>query len=232
MTVEHLLLALLDTPKVREILRACGADLVRLRSELKEFIDALDAAPARRRRRGARSAADAGLPARAAARGVPRAVERPEGSRRRQRARRDLQREAEPRGVPARAGRTSRGSTWSITSRTACRRSPRGEARGATTATPRRARPARAAARSSNTPPISTRSPQAGKIDPLIGRTARGRAHHRDPVPPPQEQPAVRRRSRRRQDRDRRGLGAPDRRGQGARRAAPTARSTRSTWAR
>jgi ATP-dependent Clp protease ATP-binding subunit ClpA len=39
MTVEHLLLAILDTPKVREILRACGADTARLRKELKEFID-------------------------------------------------------------------------------------------------------------------------------------------------------------------------------------------------
>jgi len=39
-TVEHLLLALLDTPQVVEILKACGTDLVRLRRELKEFIDA------------------------------------------------------------------------------------------------------------------------------------------------------------------------------------------------
>ena len=37
-TVEHLLLALLDTPQVAEVLRACGADLGRLRGELKEFI--------------------------------------------------------------------------------------------------------------------------------------------------------------------------------------------------
>ncbi len=39
MTVEHLLLAIIDTPKVREILRACGADATRLRKELKEFVD-------------------------------------------------------------------------------------------------------------------------------------------------------------------------------------------------
>ena len=39
MTVEHLLLAILDTPKVREVLRACGADLVRLRRELEQFIE-------------------------------------------------------------------------------------------------------------------------------------------------------------------------------------------------
>jgi ATP-dependent Clp protease ATP-binding subunit ClpA len=39
MTVEHLLLSIIDAPKVREILRACGADTNRLRKELKEFID-------------------------------------------------------------------------------------------------------------------------------------------------------------------------------------------------
>jgi ATP-dependent Clp protease ATP-binding subunit ClpA len=39
LTVEHLLLAILDTPKVREILRACGADLTKLKQEIKEHID-------------------------------------------------------------------------------------------------------------------------------------------------------------------------------------------------
>ncbi len=39
MTVEHLLLAIIGTPKVREILRGCGADGTRLRKELQEFID-------------------------------------------------------------------------------------------------------------------------------------------------------------------------------------------------
>ncbi|MGH8494632.1 MAG: ATP-dependent Clp protease ATP-binding subunit ClpA [Gammaproteobacteria bacterium] len=39
MTVEHLLLALVDVPRVIEILRACGADIERLRRELIEFID-------------------------------------------------------------------------------------------------------------------------------------------------------------------------------------------------
>jgi len=39
MTVEHLLLAILDTPKVREVLRACGADTHKLKNELKTFID-------------------------------------------------------------------------------------------------------------------------------------------------------------------------------------------------
>ena len=39
MTVEHLLLAIIDTPRVNEILRGCGADATRLKKELQEFID-------------------------------------------------------------------------------------------------------------------------------------------------------------------------------------------------
>ena len=46
---------------------------------------------------------------------------------------------------------------------------------------------------------------------------ARGRAHHPGAVPPHQEQPALCRRARRRQDGDRRGPGPQDRRGRGAR---------------
>jgi ATP-dependent Clp protease ATP-binding subunit ClpA len=39
LTVEHLLLSILDTPKVREILRACGADMNRLKDALTEHLD-------------------------------------------------------------------------------------------------------------------------------------------------------------------------------------------------
>ncbi len=39
MTVEHLLLSIIDAPRVREILKACGADLARLSGELQKFID-------------------------------------------------------------------------------------------------------------------------------------------------------------------------------------------------
>ncbi|MGB6449759.1 MAG: Clp protease N-terminal domain-containing protein, partial [Steroidobacteraceae bacterium] len=39
LTVEHQLLAIIDTPKVREILRACGADLAKLKQELKDHLD-------------------------------------------------------------------------------------------------------------------------------------------------------------------------------------------------
>ena len=39
LTVEHLLLAIVDTPRIREILRACGADLTKLKQELKDHIE-------------------------------------------------------------------------------------------------------------------------------------------------------------------------------------------------
>jgi ATP-dependent Clp protease ATP-binding subunit ClpA len=39
LTVEHLLLSILDTPKVREILRACGADLNKLKDSLNDHLD-------------------------------------------------------------------------------------------------------------------------------------------------------------------------------------------------
>jgi ATP-dependent Clp protease ATP-binding subunit ClpA len=39
MTIEHLLLAILDAPKVSEVLVACGADLESLRIELGRFLD-------------------------------------------------------------------------------------------------------------------------------------------------------------------------------------------------
>ncbi len=39
MTVEHLLLAIIEVPTVNEILKGCGADLARLRRELEQFIE-------------------------------------------------------------------------------------------------------------------------------------------------------------------------------------------------
>jgi ATP-dependent Clp protease ATP-binding subunit ClpA len=39
LTVEHLLYAIVDTPRVREILRACGADPAKLRDDLKDHLE-------------------------------------------------------------------------------------------------------------------------------------------------------------------------------------------------
>src|SRR5690554_2235352 len=40
MTVEHLLLALIDTTEANIVLNACGANLVLLRKELSDFVEA------------------------------------------------------------------------------------------------------------------------------------------------------------------------------------------------
>ena len=39
MTVEHLLLALLDNDAASTVLQACGADIVKLRKDLDDFVD-------------------------------------------------------------------------------------------------------------------------------------------------------------------------------------------------
>ncbi|MCP5351287.1 MAG: ATP-dependent Clp protease ATP-binding subunit ClpA, partial [Oceanospirillaceae bacterium] len=39
MTVEHLLLALLDNDAARDVLSACGSDIERLRKDLLDFVD-------------------------------------------------------------------------------------------------------------------------------------------------------------------------------------------------
>src|SRR5258705_2868345 len=39
MTVEHLLLAIVDTAKGGEVLKSCGADAAKFKTELKQFID-------------------------------------------------------------------------------------------------------------------------------------------------------------------------------------------------
>jgi ATP-dependent Clp protease ATP-binding subunit ClpA len=40
LTVEHLLLAILDTPRVREVLKGCGADLDQLGADLRQHVAA------------------------------------------------------------------------------------------------------------------------------------------------------------------------------------------------
>ena len=105
-TVEHLLLALLDNPSAAEVLRACSANIDDLRKSLTQFIkentptvggtDEVDTQPT------------LGFPARDPARDHACAVhrQRQEGSHRRQRAGGDLRREGFARRLlPAPAGR-------------------------------------------------------------------------------------------------------------------------------
>ena len=157
-------------------------------------------------RRGSRRAADARIPARAAAGGVPRPIERQERSHRRQCAGRDLQRKAVACRLPARACRTCRAWMSSISSRTACRRPAARSAASARTAAARgcRARRRRRRQRTGEVCDQPQRGGAQGQDRSADRPQARGRAHHRDPLPPAQEQSALRRRGRRRQDRDRR----------------------------
>ncbi len=70
MTVEHLLLALLDNEAAATVLRACGANLDKLRHDLQEFIDSTTPLiPQHDEDRG--DPADPGLPARFATRRIP-----------------------------------------------------------------------------------------------------------------------------------------------------------------
>ena len=153
-----------------------------------------------RRRRGCE--ADRRLPARHPARRDPRAVLGPRGGHRRQRAGRDLRRAREPRRLfPAGAGHDPlrRGQLHLPRHRQAGRRlrgaagarrdedGGAGEGRGR----PARRRPTR----SRPTASTSTRRPRRPHRSADRPRR-RDQPHHPDSLPPPQEQPAARRRSR------------------------------------
>ena len=103
-TVEHLLLALLDNPSAAEVLRACGANLDDLRKSLTHFIDEHASS-------GCDTTRSDTQPTLGFQRVIQRAImhvqsSRQEGSHRRQRAGRDLRREGLARRLlPAPAGR-------------------------------------------------------------------------------------------------------------------------------
>ena len=174
-TVEHLLLALLDNPSAAEVLRACSANIDDLRKSPDELHQGQHA-PGRRHRRGGHPA-HAGFPASDPARDHARAVhrQRQEGSDRRQRAGRDLRREGFARRLlPAPAGRDA-ARTWSTSSRTASEeRSARGEAKpGESRGRKRRGGEAKQNEKASPLEQFTQNLNQLakdGKIDPLIGR--------------------------------------------------------------
>ena len=228
-TVEHLLLALLDNPTAAEVLRACGANMDELRKQPGAAYRRADAAH-RRRPRG-RHPAHARLPARDPARDPARPILRQEGSDRRERAGRDLRREGLARGVlPAAAGNHAarRGQLHFARHHQDAAAAP-GQERAGSRAGRRSARPANS--------PLDNYTQNlnalalAGKIDPLIGRDKELERVVQTLCRPAQEQPAARRRGGRRQDRDRRRPGAAHRRRQRARTCSRSARCSRSTWA-
>jgi ATP-dependent Clp protease ATP-binding subunit ClpA len=171
-TVEHLLLALLDNPSAAEVLRACSANIDDLRV-IAVQLHQRQHAPGGRHRRGGHPA-HAGFPARDPARHHARAVhgQRQEGSHRRQRARGHLWRERLARRVlPAPAGRDAPGR-----GQFHCPRHQEGRAARA------RQRPSQAEGEEGGGERNEKASPleqftqnlnqlaKDGKIDPLIGR--------------------------------------------------------------
>ena len=102
-TLEHLLLALIDDQDAAAVMRACNVDLDKLQAQPRRLHRSRTRQSGHRGQRGFQ--ADRRLPARDPARRDPRAVVRPRGGDRRQRAGRDLRRAREPRRLfPARAG--------------------------------------------------------------------------------------------------------------------------------
>ena len=213
-TVEHLLLALLDTPHrhrhVESVRHGPRAPTARAEGIHRGF----HAAAARRGRRGHRSAADAGFPARAAARRLSRPIERPQRGHSDQRARRDFRREAI-------AGRLFTG----IAGRDAARRrelhfARRAEGAGSQQSRSGRRRCRRRAAGRIESARALHDEPQCtgrGGQDRSADRAAaRGRANRADTLSTPQEQSVVRRRGWGREDGARRRARTPHHRGQGA----------------
>ncbi len=202
MTVEHLLLAIIDTAEGPR-------DPARLRRRRRAAAQGTQGIhrpddPAAQAGRRARGSADARFPARAAACRLPRPVERQEGSLGLERAGRDLQREALARRLPARAAghRAARRRQLHHPRPGEARRGARGPRRGCA-AGRRRAR----VRGQLGAGEVRHQPEQAGAgrpHRPADRAPARDRADDRDPVPAPQEQPALRRRGRRRQDRTRR----------------------------
>ena len=207
-TLEHLLLALIDDQDAAAVMRACNVDLDKLQRNLVVLSRIRTRKPGHRRRRGFQ--ADRRLPARDPARRDPCAVVRPRGGDRRQRAGRDLRRAREPRRLfPARAGHDPlrRGQLHQPRHRQAAghvgvapgaRRRRGGRRQGRRRRAEEEGRRARGL----------LRQPQQegeGRQDRSADRPrGRDQPHHPGAVPPAEEQSAVRRRCRRRQDRDRR----------------------------
>ena len=218
-TLEHLLLALIEDVHAGRVMEACGVNTGELRDAVRHYLDnELEALKVAGRHR---SLADQRLPARRPARHPPRPVLGPRRGDRRQRARRAFLRARELRRLfPAAAGHepARRGHLHQPRRRQGRGRRPArrdqgrrgGQAGG-------RQEEARIRAQA-----VHRQSQREGRGRPRRSADrarARGRPHHPDPLPPLEEQPALCRRSRRRQDRDRRRAGAQDRRGRRPRRA-------------
>ena len=239
-TLEHLLLGLTDDSDAATVLRACGVDLDKLRTDLTEFLDKDLAGLATDRPGDPKPTA-----------GFQRVVQR--AAIHVQSSGRDevtganvlvaLFSERESHAVYfLQTQDMTRLDAVNFISHGIAKAPGRGAQRPVQGRPARPTATARAGARGKTQPPRPGRAVQLlrqpqqegdGRQDrPADRARERDRAHHPDPVPPHQEQPALCRRSRRRQDRDRRGAGQAHRRGRRAGGAGEVDDLSRSTWAR
>jgi ATP-dependent Clp protease ATP-binding subunit ClpA len=166
-TVEHLLLAMLDNPSAAEVLKACGVDLDEMRGVLTDFIN--EHTP----RLAAHSDADT-QPTQGFQRVIQRAILHVQSSGKKEVTGANVLvavfGEKESHAVYFLNQRGSPGSTSSTTSRTA---SPRRRSRSRTRPRKRRTTAKAAASRRARSTPITVNlnaMARNGKIDPLIGR--------------------------------------------------------------
>ena len=202
-TLEHLLLALADDQDAATVLRACGVDLDKLKRDLTEFLDKDLAGLVTER--GGDPKPTAGFQ-----RVVQRAAIHVQSSGRDEVTGANVlvalfsERESHAvyflqlqdmtrldavnfisHGIAKAPGRSrSRARCRARRSRASSGEREAGEGGEASAA-------AAARTRCRTTASTSTRRRRPGKIDPLIGRDERDRAHHPDPLPPHQEQPAL-----------------------------------------
>ena len=227
-TVEHLLLAMLDNPSAAEVLKACGVDLDELRGVLSDFIQ--EHTP----RLAPHSDADT-QPTQGFQRVIQRAILHVQSSGKKEVTGANV--------LVAIFGEKESHAVYFLNQRGVTRLDVVNYIAHGITKTPqqkqdkqesegRRRQRQRGAgrARCVHAEPERTRQ---GRQDRSSDR-ARARARARDPdaVPPAQEQSAAGRRSRRGQDRDRRRPGAPHQRRRRCPNCCATTRSIRSTWAR
>ena len=204
LTLEHLLYALAHDPDGERILAACGADLGRLRQNLDRYLD--ESIEQFGARQGARARADGGVPSRAADRRPARAERAAAGGagRRPARGASCSSRRRHAAQLLAEQGVTRLDILEYIShgiTKTPTAASPEGAAAW------RRRRDRRGGTRHGEGSAVRVlREPDGARARRPARSADRPRggaaAHHRGPLPAPQEQPGVRRRRRRRQDGD------------------------------
>ena len=226
-TVEHLLLAMLDNPSAAEVLKACGVDIDELRGVLTDFIN--EHTP----RLSPHSDADT-QPTQGFQRVIQRAILHVQSSGKKEVTGANV--------LVAIFGEKESHAVYFLNQRGVTRLDVVNYiAHGITKITPQKqdkgeakedAEGDRGPGRARGVHDQPQPDGEAGQ-DRSADR-ARARARARDPgaVPPPQEQPAARRRGRRGQDGDRRGSRAPHQRRATSPSSCASTRSIRSTWAR